>query len=251
MNYIFNPLEQFKIQEIFSLSTIFGSFSLTNSSLYLALTTFVVFYLYNLSINKQSVKLMTSNSSSMVVTESLYKSIFIMVKEQIGEKYTIYMPFIFTLFNLILVSNFLGLIPYGFSPTAQFAFPLALSITIILGVTIIGFQKHGLVFFSVLLPSGTPLGLVPLLLLIELLSYFSRALSLGIRLAANITSGHILLNIFSGFILKASGLVILFTIIPFTLFILLMGLELMVTILQAYVWSILTCMYIKDSLILH
>nr|YP_203325.1 ATP synthase F0 subunit 6 [Zancudomyces culisetae]Q3T4C2.1 RecName: Full=ATP synthase subunit a; AltName: Full=ATP synthase subunit 6; AltName: Full=F-ATPase protein 6; Flags: Precursor [Zancudomyces culisetae]AAW49492.1 ATP synthase F0 subunit 6 [Zancudomyces culisetae] len=247
---LYNPLEQFTVNKIISLYTVYYSMSLTNSSLYFIIAAIISFFIFKYSANIPYVSLINKNNYS-ILTESLYKTILKMVKEQIGDKYTIYMPLIFSLFIIILVSNLVGLIPYGFSPTALFALPLGLSVTIIISVTVIGFVKYHLKYFSVLLPSGTPLGLVPLLLVVELLSYIARAFSLGIRLAANITSGHILLNIISGFLFKTSGIALLFVIIPFTLFIALTGLELIVAILQAYVWSILTCIYIKDSLILH
>lgn len=237
LEMIFNPLEQFKVQEIFSLDTIYYTFTITNSSLYLIFATclIIIFYTYSISFNSSII----SDNKYTIISESIYKTILRLVIEQIGIKGTMYFPLIFTLFNLILVSNLIGLIPYGFSPTAQFIIPLGISITIILSVTILGFNKYGLEYFSVLCPSGSPLGLLPLMLPIELLSYIARALSLGIRLAANITAGHILLNIFSGFMFKATsfgllrGIFIIF--IPFIAFIALMGLELMVAILQAYV----------------
>jgi F-type H+-transporting ATPase subunit a len=232
---IFNPLEQFEVQNYISLYTPLGNFSITNSALYLFIATILSYFLLKAASKLQN-KLIGNKYSILI--ESYYKSVSSIVKDQLGKEYEIYLPFIFALFNFILFSNFVGLVPYGFSATAHFALTLSFSIAIIIGVTIIGFEKYGLGFFATLAPSGTPLGLVPLLVAIEFLSYLARALSLGIRLAANITAGHILLNIISGFIYKfitAGYIITILSIIPFTLFISLVGLEIIVAILQAYV----------------
>src|ERR1700736_6001351 len=123
-----------------------------------------------------------------------------------------YFPFIYTLFIFILINNLIGMIPYSFASTSHFIFTFALSFTVVLGATILGFQKHGLEFFSLLVPAGCPLGLLPLLVLIEFISYLARNISLGLRLAANILSGHMLLNILGGFTynIMSNGLVYFF-----------------------------------------
>jgi F-type H+-transporting ATPase subunit a len=180
---MFNPLEQFEVQNLLFLSSPLGTFSITNSALYLFIATILSYFVIKMASKSQN-KII--GNKFIILIESYYKSVSSIVKDQIGKKYEIYLPFIFALFNLILFSNFVGLVPYGFSATAHFALTLSLSIAIIAGVTIIGFEKYGLGFFATLLPSGTPLGLVPLLVAIEFLSYLARALSLGIRLAANI-----------------------------------------------------------------
>lgn len=180
---IFNPLEQFEVLNYLSLFTPLGTFSITNSILYLFIATIFSYLLIKIAMKSQN-KIIGNNF--IILIESFYKSVLSIVKDQIGKENEIYLPYIFGLFNLILFSNFVGLIPYGFSATAHFALTLSFSIAIIIGVTIIGFEKYGLKFFAVLAPSGTPLVLVPLLVAIEFLSYLARALSLGIRLAANI-----------------------------------------------------------------
>jgi F-type H+-transporting ATPase subunit a len=234
---LYNPLEQFEVINYISVYTPINTFSITNSTLYLLIVTILSYIIFTTSNSHYNVKLVGNNYTILI--ESFYKSVSSIVKDQIGIEYEKYIPFIFALFNFILFSNLVGLVPYGFSPTAHFALTLSLSIAIIVGVTIIGFNKYGLRFFASLAPTGTPLGLVPLLVAIEFLSYLARALSLGIRLAANITAGHILLNIISGFIYKfiTSGYVTVFflSIFPFSLFIALVGLEIIVAILQAYV----------------
>jgi F-type H+-transporting ATPase subunit a len=146
------------------------------------------------------------------------------------------------------------MIPYSFTTTSQIVLTLSLSVAIIIGVTIIGFNIHKLTFLSLFIPAGTPLGLVPLLVLIELVSYLARAVSLGVRLAANVIAGHILLKILSTFIytfIKQSILFFIIGIIPVLIFTALVGLELAIAVLQAIVFIILTCSYIRDAVYLH
>jgi F-type H+-transporting ATPase subunit a len=175
-----------------------------------------------------------------------------MVREQLGKE--IYLPFIYSLFFFILISNLIGNIPYSYSITTSVIVTIGLSFSILTGVTILGLYNHRLHFFSYFVPSGTPLALVPLLVLIETVSYLARALSLGIRLFANLVAGHTLLKIISTFLygMFNTGLIVaIFTMIPFMIFLGLCGLELAVSVIQAYVFTILTCSYIKDALYLH
>jgi len=171
-----------------------------------------------------------------------------------GANGQIYFPFIYTLFMFILINNLLGMVPYNFASTSHFVLTFSLSFTIVLGATLLGLQKHGLKFFSLFVPAGCPLGLLPLLVLIEFISYLSRCVSLGLRLGANVMSGHMLLNILSGFIYKimASGIIyFIIGLIPLAFVIALCGLELTIAFIQAYVFVILTSSYIKDGLYLH
>jgi F-type H+-transporting ATPase subunit a len=153
-----------------------------------------------------------------------------------------------------LINNLVGLVPYSFASTSHFALTFALSFTIVLGATILGFQKHGLEFFSLLVPAGCPLGLLPLLVLIEFVSYCARSVSLGLRLGANILSGHMLLNILAGFTynIMTSGIIYFFLgLIPLAFIIAFSGLELGIALIQAQVFVVLTSSYIKDALDLH
>jgi F-type H+-transporting ATPase subunit a len=146
------------------------------------------------------------------------------------------------------------MVPYSFAATAHFALTFSLSFTIVLGATIIGFQKHGLKFFSLFVPAGCPLGLVPMLVLIEFISYLARNVSLGLRLAANLLSGHMLLNILSGFTynIMTSGIIFFFVgLLPLAFIIAFCGLEFAIAFIQAQVFVVLTCSYIKDALELH
>lgn len=174
---------------------------------------------------------------------------------QINEKKgQLYFPFIYSLFVFILINNLIGLVPYSFASTSHFVLAFFLSFSIVLGATLLGFQIHGLKFFSLFVPAGCPLGLLPLLVLIEFISYLSRAVSLGLRLAANIISGHMLLSILSGFTFNfLTGGVILFIVglLPLAFILAFCGLEITIAIIQAQVFVVLTSSYIKDALDLH
>ncbi len=158
------------------------------------------------------------------------------------------------MFVFILINNLIGMIPYSFASTSHFILTFALSFTVVLGATILGFQKHGLKFFSLFVPAGCPLGLVPLLVLIEFISYLSRNVSLGLRLGANIMSGHMLLNILAGFTynIMTSGIIFFFLgLIPLAFIIAFSGLEIGIAFIQAQVFVVLTSSYINDGLNLH
>src|SRR2546429_6208733 len=165
-----------------------------------------------------------------------------------------FFPFISALFIYILINNLVGMVPYSFAPTSHFILTFSLSFTIVIGATILGFQIHALKFFSLLVPSGCPLGLLPLLVLIEFISYLSRNVSLGLRLAANVLSGHMLLNILGGFtyIIMCKGLICFFLVLMRVLFLVAFsGLEVGIAFIQAQVFVVLSASYIKDALELH
>ncbi|CAG8058764.1 unnamed protein product [Penicillium nalgiovense] len=165
-----------------------------------------------------------------------------------------FFPLMYVLFIFILVNNLIGLVPYSFASTSHFILTFSISFTVVLGATILGFQRHGLKFFSLFVPSGCPLALLPLLVLIEFISYLSRNVSLGLRLAANILSGHMLLSILSGFTynIMTSGIIFfILGLIPLAFIIAFSGLELAIAFIQAQVFVVLACSYIKDGLDLH
>jgi F-type H+-transporting ATPase subunit a len=154
----------------------------------------------------------------------------------------------------ILINNLIGMVPYSFSTTSHFVLTFSISFTVVLGATILGLFEHKLVFFSLFVPAGCPLGLVPILVLIEFISYLARNVSLGLRLAANVLAGHMLLNILSGFTYKimTSGIIYFFLgLLPLSFIIAFSGLELAIAFIQAQVFIVLTCGYIKDGLDLH
>lgn len=251
---ITSPLDQFEIRNLISLDApILGnlSISLTNIGLYLTIAGYLVFIISVLSNNNNKI---VSNAWS-VYQESIYATVHSIVVGQINEKKgQIYFPFIYVLFIFILVNNLIGLVPYSFASTSHFVLTFSLSFTVVLGATILGFSKHGLEFFSLFVPAGCPLGLLPLLVLIEFISYLARNVSLGLRLAANILSGHMLLNILSGFTynIMTSGVIFFFLgLFPLAFIIAFSGLELGIAFIQAQVFVVLSCSYIKDTLELH
>jgi F-type H+-transporting ATPase subunit a len=251
---ISSPLDQFEIRNLLSLDVpVLGNLhlSITNIGLYLTVGMLIALTLNVLATNYN--KIVSNNWS--ISQESIYATIYNIVVSQINaSKGQIYFPFIFALFIFILVNNLIGMVPYSFASTSHFILTFSISFTIVLGATILGFKKHGFKFFSLFVPAGTPIGLLPLLVLIEFISYVSRAISLGLRLAANLTSGHILLNILSFFTFQimTSGLIFFFIgLIPLAFIFAFSILELVICLVQAQVFVILTASYIKDALFLH
>ncbi len=248
-----SPLEQFEVSSFIGITApLLGYFhlSLTNLGFYTLLVLSLALGLHFMASNNK--KLIASRWS--ISLESAYASISALVKEQIGSANERFLPLIYTLFFFIILANLTGNIPYNFTVTTSMIVALGLSFTIFIAVTIMGLEIHGLHWFSYFVPAGTPLGLVPALILIELISYIARAFSLGIRLFSNMVAGHTLLHILSSFLYKlfTSGLILFFvTLIPFAIFIALIGLEIAVSVIQAYVFCILTCSYIKDAIDLH
>ena len=255
INSLYSPMDQFEIQSFFGnfLGLNYTPLSyLTNILVYIALVVFFILLFYIYGSFKDNIKMNGWSFSA----EAIYFTIYNMVLSQIGPIVGLYFfVLIFILFVYILFSNLLGLIPYNFATTAHLVSTLSMSSTIWFGVTIIGLVLHALKFFTLFSPEGTPLILVPLLALIELISYIAKGLSLGIRLGANLISGHLLLIILAGFgflgltgaiyIILTGGLIALILITAIS------GLELAIAGIQSYVYSILTSSYIKDSISLH
>lgn len=251
---ITSPLDQFEIRDLISLDApILANLhlSITNIGFYLVLGFFISL---NLNILGNNYNKLVSNNWSISL-ETIYATIHSIVINQINtKKGQIYFPFIYALFIFILVNNLIGMIPYSFASTSHFILTFSLSFTIVLGATILGFQIHGLKFFSLFVPAGCPLALLPLLVLIEFISYLARNVSLGLRLAANVLSGHMLLNILSGFtynIMTSGVIFFLLGLLPLVFIIAFSGLELAIAFIQAQVFVVLSCSYIKDCLDLH
>jgi F-type H+-transporting ATPase subunit a len=257
MNLVESPLDQFSIHPILDLHMGNYYFSFTNSSLFMLLTLGLVLLLLFVITKKGGGKLVPNAWQSLV--ELIYDFVLNLVNEQIGgisgnvkQKF---FPCILVTFTFLLFCNLQGMIPFSFTVTSHFLITLALSFSIFIGITIVGFQRHGLHFFSFLLPAGVPLPLAPFLVLLELISYCFRALSLGIRLFANMMAGHSLVKILSGFAWTMLFLNNIFYFIgdlgPLFIVLALTGLELGVAILQAYVFTILICIYLNDAINLH
>ncbi len=188
------------------------------------------------------------------MAEISYDFIHGMCNEQIGHEGRRFFPFIFTLFFFVLMGNLLGLLPFVFTYTSHIAVTLGLALLVIVTVTIVALRLHGLHFFSYFFPPGAPKMLAPLIVPVEIISYLSRPVSLSIRLFANMVAGHVMLAVFASFIimLSAAGAAgVVGAIFPLALNVVLIGFELLVAFLQAYVFAILTCIYLHDAVHLH
>ena len=253
MTIFTSPLEQFEVSPFVSLNApILGglNLSLTNLGFYTLVVLVLSLGVHVLGSNDR--RLVPSRWS--IGLESSYASLHGMVKEQIGSANEVFLPFIYSLFFFILLANLSGNVPYNFTVATSAVVSLGLSFTIFFGVTILGLYRHGVHFFSFFVPAGTPLGMVPLLVLIELISYLARAFSLGVRLFANMVAGHTLLKILSGMLwpILTSGVVMFFVaLLPMAIFLALVGLEIAVSFIQAYVFVVLTCVYLRDAIDLH
>jgi len=252
-HFFTSPLEQFEVTSFVALnSPLLGgvNFSLTNLGFYSLVVLFLSIGVHVIASNDR--RLVPSRWS--VGLESSYASLHGMVKEQIGSANEIYLPFVYALFFFIIIANLNGNVPYGYTLTTSIIVSIGLSFTIFFGVTILGLYRHGVHFFSYFVPAGTPIGMLPLLVLIELISYLARAFSLGVRLFANMVAGHTLLKILSGMLwpILTSGIVMFFVaLLPMAIFLALVGLEIAVSFIQAYVFVVLTCVYLRDAIDLH
>jgi len=248
---IFSPLEQFQLVAYIPLKApMFFDLSLTNSSVVMLVLLSVTRYIYTISLKEAS--LVPSNWQSAL--EMYYEGLENILTENVGTKAKIYFPFIFTLFTFILLLNLFGMVPYVFSTTAHFSVALTLSFSIWLSVTILGFSLHGFNFLSMFMPAGAPIALAPLLVIIELISYLARAISLGLRLAANITAGHLLLVILAGFawtMIGAGNTTAVAAFLPLLIIYVLTFLEIAVCLIQAYVFTLLACIYLNDAINVH
>lgn len=249
-----SPLDQFFIREFITvLVAIFNNFKFSFTN--------IGFYLTIAALSASTLNLISTNFNRVVSNlwsasqESIYATIHGIVINQINaRKGQTYFPLIYVLFIFILVSNLIGMVPYSFSTTSHFILTFFISFTVVIGSTILGLQTYMFKFFSILVPSGCPLPLLPLLVLIEFISYLARNVSLGLRLAANILSGHMLLNILSGFvynIMKSGFLYFFISLIPLAFIMAFSALEIGISFIQAQVFSVLSSSYIKDGIELH
>jgi F-type H+-transporting ATPase subunit a len=237
------PLDQFRIKPLAEIEIGGLDLSFTNSSLSMVITVAAVcaFLIFGMGRGK----LVPGRWQSMA--EMSYEFVANLIRETVGNEGRKYFPIIFALFMFILFGNLLGMIPTAFTFTSHIIVTFVMALVVFVCVTILGFAKHGIRFFSFFVPPGAPLLMWPLLIPIEIISYLSRPLSLSVRLFANMLAGHTLLKVFAGFVvaLGAAGVVPLVFIIALT------GLEILIAFLQAYVFAILTCLYINDALHLH
>jgi len=238
-----HPLEQFSIARLIPIHIGGIDASFTNSALFMCAAVVIAISLVVLGTRRRA--LVPGRWQSLA--EMSYEFIAKMIDENVGHEGREYLPFIFSLFLFIMLGNLLGMIPYGFTFTSHIIVTCAMAAVVFIGVTIIGIARHGFHFLSFFVPHGVPFVLLLLLVPIEVLSYFIRPFTLSIRLFANMMAGHTMLAIFAGFVV-AMGI---FGFVPLGVDVLLIFLELLVAVLQAYVFTILTCLYLRDAIHLH
>lgn len=239
-----SPLAQFEIKTLIPLQMGQTDVSFTNSALFMTVTVVLITLFMVLGMRKHA--LVPGRWQS--VAELAYEFVANLLRDTVGNEGRKYFPFVFSLFMFILFGNMLGMIPYSFTFTSHIIVTFALALVVFLGVTVLGFVKHGVHFFSFFVPPGVSVVLWPLMIPIELISYLSRPISLAVRLFANLTAGHTMLKVFAGFVVSLG---IVGGILPLAFVVALTGLELLIAFLQAYVFTILTCFYINDSIHLH
>lgn len=246
-----DPLHQFQINPIIPIRIGDLDLSFTNSALFMVLA--VLLATAMLVFGMRGRDLVPGRLQS--AAEMFYEFIAGMVRENAGPEARRYFPFVFSIFIFVLFGNMLGMVPGSFTFTSHIIVTFALAMTVFVFVTLLGIVKHGLHFFSLFMPQGAPLVLAPLLIPIEVISYLSRPVSLSVRLFANMLAGHTMLKVFASFTalmgagLGAGGFAL--GILPLLVNIGLIGFEILVAFLQAYVFTLLTCLYIRDALELH
>ena len=240
-----NPMHQFKVYKIgpeITLGEI--NLSFTNASLFMAITAIlIVSFLFFGTKRKALVP-----SKMQLIAEMSYTFVAKMINDTAGSSAKSFFPFIFTLFMFVLFANMVGMLPYSFTITSHIIVTFVLAAIVFIGVTIIGFAKHGIKYLELFVPRGVPVVLLPLIVIIEVISYLSRPVSLSVRLFANMMAGHTMLKVFGGFVISLG---LLGGWLPLGFSVALTGLEILVAFLQAYVFAILTCIYLNDALNLH
>jgi F-type H+-transporting ATPase subunit a len=243
-----DPIHQFELKRLFTLGHI-GPYELifTNSALFMLIAVLVIAAL--MLIPTRGRALVPGRTQSMA--EISYEFVANTIQSTAGKEGMKFFPLVFSLFMFILIVNLLGLLPYGFTVTSHIIITVALALLVFMTVLVYGFWKNGLRFFKLFVPSGIPIYILPLIVFIEALSFLSRPISHSVRLFANMLAGHITLKVFAGFIVMLSAFGItgwLGAVLPLSLVVALTALELLVAFLQAYVFAILTCIYLNDAI---
>ncbi|MDD7911257.1 MULTISPECIES: F0F1 ATP synthase subunit A [Pseudovibrio] len=242
-----DPIHQFHINKIFDLNIAGMDFSFTNATLFMVVTVAVATLFLVLSTNGRGLV----PSRMQLMAEMSYEFVAATLRGSAGNEGMRFFPLVFTLFMFVFTANMLGMIPFFFTVTSQIIVTFALAMLVILTVTIYGFFKHGTGFLKLFVPSGVPAYVVPLVTAIEVISFLSRPVSLSVRLFANMLAGHITLKVFAGFVVMLTGagaIGIGAAVLPLLLTVAITALEFLVAFLQAYVFTVLTCMYLADAL---
>ena len=238
-----SPLTQFEIHRIVPIKIGDLDLSFTNSSLVMVIALGLIAFFLIGGMRRSAI----IPGRWQSIAELSYQFVSDLIRDTVGPEGRRYFPIIFTLFMFILFGNLLGMIPFSFTFTSHIIVTFAMAIVVFIAVTILGFAKHGTHFFHFFVPPGSPVWMWPLLIPIEVISYLSRPISLSVRLFANMLAGHTLLKVIAGFI----GVLGVAGIFPLALVVALTGLEILIAFLQAYVFAILTCLYINDALHMH
>jgi F-type H+-transporting ATPase subunit a len=240
-----NPMHQFEVYRI-GPEIIIGSLNLsfTNASLFMVISATLILILLFIGTKKN----LLVPSKMQLISEMSYTFVSKMINDTAGSNAKPFFPFIFTIFMFVLFCNMVGMLPYSFTVTSHIIVTFVLAGIVFVGVTVIGFIKHGIKYLNLFVPKGVPVILLPLIVIIEIISYLSRPISLSVRLFANMMAGHTMLKVFGGFVISLG---ILGGWLPLSFSIALTGLEVLVAFLQAYVFAILTCIYLNDALNLH
>jgi F-type H+-transporting ATPase subunit a len=243
-----DPIHQFNIAKVYILGHLGGyEISITNSALFMFAAVFII--IGGMLAATAGRRLVPGRAQAVV--ETTYEFVADMVRQSAGEAGMMFFPLVFTLFSFILVLNMFGMIPGLFAVTSHIVVTVFLALVVFLTVVIYGFWHNGLRFLKLFVPSGVPIYILPLIVAIEVMSFFSRPISHSVRLFANILAGHITLKVFAGFVALLGGLGIagwIGALLPLALTVALTALELLVAFLQAYVFAILTCIYLNDAL---
>lgn len=238
-----SPLAQFEIKTLIPLQIGDVNVSFTNSSVFMVATVLAISLFLVMGMRRSA--LVPGRWQSMV--ELSYIFIANLIKDTVGSEGRPYFPFIFTVFMFVLFGNLFGMLPYTFTFTSHIVVTFTMALFVFLGVTLIAIAKHKMRFFTFFMPPGVPMYMAPILIPIEIISYLSRPISLSVRLFANMLAGHTLMKVFAGFIFALG----VFGIAPWAFIVALTGLEIVIAFLQAYVFTILTCLYLNDALHLH
>ncbi len=245
---IVDPIHQFEIKPLVDLFNIGGAqFSFTNSALFMCVVVAVIFFYLTYATRGRT--LVPSRAQS--VAEMSYEFIAKMVRDSAGSEGMVFFPLVFSIFMFILFGNLVGLVPYSFTITSHLVVTAALSLLVIFTVIIYGLIRNGTHFLGLFVPSGVPAFLLPILVVIEVVSFLSRPISLSLRLFANMLAGHIALKVFAYFVvgLTSAGVAGAFgAVLPFFMIVALTAFELMVAVLQAYVFAVLTSIYLNDAI---
>jgi F-type H+-transporting ATPase subunit a len=242
-----NPIEQFKIKPIIPLEVAGVDVSFTNSAVMMVISVVLITAFLTLSVRSRAI--VPGRWQSLA--EVFYEFIAGMLKDNVGQEGRKYFPFIFSLFMFVLFGNILGMIPGSFTYTSHVIVTFGMAIVVFTGVTIIGFARHGTHFLRMFFPEGAPIATAIILVPIEVISYFSRPFSLAVRLFANMTVGHIILKVMGGFVVSLGAFYVLPGIVPFAFLGAITVLEFGIALLQAYVFTILSCIYLHDAIHMH